>query len=127
MQKQGFIWPETIIKLIKLWPNARKQGRDIGQIWEVGYYRKSSGLNIIWLCDAKRRRYAWTITPEFLRKYFEVVKKSKIRNFYLPPKKSQKRWIGINGEVIVGRKMLKIPICNSHTTEEKKVTPNFGS
>lgn len=102
--KKDFIWPETIIKIVRLWPGASKQDHYIGQTWEVGYYSKSDGLNIICLCDTKQRRYSWTIDNDFLNKHFEIIEKSKIRNLYLPPKNSRKKWIGINGEIIIGRK-----------------------
>jgi len=104
MKKKSILRPESKIKLIKLWLGASKQGYSIGQTWEVGYYSKSGGLDTIWLCDIKNRRYTWTIDNEFLNKYFEIIKESNIRNRYFPPQNSKKKWIGVNGEIIIGRK-----------------------
>jgi hypothetical protein len=73
--------PKTMIRLIKLWPHARKQGRDKGQIYRVGYYCKSCGTDTIWLVD-KKGEYGWTVDREFIEKYFEIIELSKERSIY---------------------------------------------
>ena len=102
MKQKKFLMPESKIKLVRLWPHAARTHKR-GEVWEVGYYCKSCGLNTIWLVN-KNGKYAWTIDHEFLRKYFEVIEKSKIRNLYKPPRTSIKEWIDINGNKIIGRK-----------------------
>ncbi len=73
--------PGTIIKHIKLWPNARKQGHEIGDVWEVGFYCKCCGSETIWLVD-KKGEYSWTMDRDFLLKHFEIIKLSKSRKIF---------------------------------------------
>lgn len=75
------IKPESKIKLVKLWPNAKKQGHKKGETWKVGYYCKDCDLDVIWLVD-KKGDYSWTIDEGFLKKHFEIVENSKIRSVY---------------------------------------------
>lgn len=73
--------PKTLLRLIKLWPHARKQGREIGQLYRVGYYSRRDGLGIVWLVDAEGR-YNWTAELPFIHQYFEIVGKSNERSWY---------------------------------------------
>jgi y4mF family transcriptional regulator len=43
------ICPGSKVRLVKLWPHARKHGYEIGQTWTVGYYSRQDGLDTIWL------------------------------------------------------------------------------
>ena len=77
------IYPKSKIKLIKLWPHARKQGHEVGEVHEVGYYYKGCGPNIIWLTKVgDSKKLQWTIEEPFLKKYFVVIEKSKERKIY---------------------------------------------
>jgi hypothetical protein len=104
MASRKIIYPETLVKIIKLWPWARSKGYFIGQIWEVGYYSKRDGLDFIWLCDDKERRYTWSVDRAFLEKYFVVKEESKNRRLYMPLQNSKKRWISLEGEIVIGIK-----------------------
>lgn len=66
---------------MRLWPNARRQGKEIGQIWRVGYYSPADGLETIWLVNA-RGEYTWTVDEAFLRKHFAFVSIGKERSAY---------------------------------------------
>lgn len=73
--------PKTLLKLVKLWPHARKHGREIGQLYRVGYYSRRDGLEIVWLVDANGS-YNWTAELPFIHQHFEIVGKSKERSWY---------------------------------------------
>jgi hypothetical protein len=75
------IEPLTEIRLKKLWPHARKQGHEIGEIKTVGYYRPQDGLDCIWLID-QQGNYSWTIDHEFLYTFFEIHKPSLETDLY---------------------------------------------
>ena len=64
--------PKTVLRLAKLWPHARKQGHEIGEIRRVGYYTPEDGLDCIWLVD-DLGRYNWTADHMWVRQHFEVV------------------------------------------------------
>ena len=80
-KKDKIIGPNSVLKIIKLWPYARKQGREIGQIWTVGYYCRHCGLDIIWLVNSAGE-YVWTIEHDFLVQKFEVLFDSKNKDFF---------------------------------------------
>lgn len=71
--KKIFVEPGDKIKLIKLWPHAKKQGKEIGQIWEIIPYCKSCGKDVIWLNNIKKKNNEWTIDQDFLNKHFEKI------------------------------------------------------
>ena len=73
--------PLTTLRLRKLWPHARKKGREIGQVYRVGYYCKHCGRDVIWLVDSNGR-YNWTVDHDFVTKFFDVVELSKERSLY---------------------------------------------
>ena len=73
--------PYTVLRLRKLWPHARKQGRETGQVYRVGYYCKDCGTDIVWLVNGKGE-YGWTVDREFVDKYFEVLTLSDERSIY---------------------------------------------
>lgn len=69
--KDNPIPPGTQLRLIRLWPHARRQGKENGQQWYVGEYSEMDGFDVIWLVD-QEGDYVWTIDHEFLYKHFEV-------------------------------------------------------
>jgi hypothetical protein len=73
--------PKSIVKLIKLWPHARKRGYEIGQSWRIGYYTPKDGLDVVWLVDANGD-YSETADHDWLEKYFEVSFMSNERSFF---------------------------------------------
>jgi len=73
--------PKTVLRLSLLWPHARKQGREIGQIYRVGYYCRHCGPAVIWLVDSKGD-YVWSVDLSFLKKHFEVLETSKENSVY---------------------------------------------
>lgn len=73
--------PGSEIRLIKLWPHARKQGHENGEVWKIGLYSKQDGLDVIWLVNGNDE-YKWTIDHEFLKKHFEVIACVKCRKFF---------------------------------------------
>jgi len=75
------IAPRSIIRLVRLWPHARKQGRQLGQVWRVGYFCRCCGTGIIPLVD-QHGAYSWTIDEPFLRRHFEIVVSSNERSVY---------------------------------------------
>ena len=82
VKKINIIGPKSVIKLIKLWPYARKkQGHEIGEIWTVGYYCKQDGLDVIWLVNSAGE-YNWTINHDFLKKHYEIIYESGDKDFY---------------------------------------------
>lgn len=73
--------PLTVLRLERLWPHARKQGREKGQIYGVGYYCKGCGVDTIWLVD-EHGDYNWAADLAFTAKYFKIMKPSKERSIY---------------------------------------------
>ncbi len=73
--------PRTVLRLARLWPHARKRGREVGQIYRVGYYCKGCGTDLIWLVDADGG-YNWTADRRFIVRYFEVVELSHETSLY---------------------------------------------
>ena len=73
--------PRTVLRLNKLWPNARKQGHEVGEIWRVGYYSKKDGLECIWLVNTEGQ-YAWTSDHDWLYRKFEILSRSDEDDFY---------------------------------------------
>ena len=66
------IQKNTKLRLIKLWPHARKQGREINQLWTVKSPCSECGEDIIWL-QGKTKDDLWTIDNVFLKKHFEIL------------------------------------------------------
>ncbi len=64
--------PQSIVKLVRLWPHARKHGYEVGQTWRVGYYSRQDGLDVIWLVDAGGE-YCQTAVHDWIEKHFEVI------------------------------------------------------
>ena len=73
--------PLTVLRLKKLWPNARKQGHEKGRIWRVGYFSKQDGLDCIWLVD-ESGKYDWTVDAGWIDDKFEVLVLSKERDYF---------------------------------------------
>ena len=73
--------PRSIVRLIRLWPHARRRGREIGQTYRVGYYCRHCGPGVVWLVD-RSGDYGWSVDGAFLDRYFEVVDRSRERSFY---------------------------------------------
>ncbi len=73
--------PRSVVRLKKLWPHARKQGREIGQIFRIGYYCKDCGVDTVWLVDTGGE-YSWTGDIEFLDEFFELLEDSRERSIY---------------------------------------------
>lgn len=73
--------PLTVVRLKKLWPHARKQGHEKGEIWRVGYYSKQDGLKCIWLVDEKGE-YNWTAEASWLDDKFEVLSLSREKSYF---------------------------------------------
>jgi hypothetical protein len=81
MKLVDFLYPETQLKLIRLWPHAHKKNHFKGEIRRVGYYSKKDGLDCIWLVD-NNGNYNWTADIEFIKKHFIVFKKARNRSIY---------------------------------------------
>ncbi len=64
-----------------LWPHARKQGKETGQLYRVGYYSRYDGLDCVWLADRKGK-YNWTADHAWIAKHFVVVHESSERSLY---------------------------------------------
>ena len=64
--------PKSVVRLVRLWPHARKRGYEVGQTWRIGYYSPQDGLDVIWLVDAAGR-YGATADHGWITKHFEVV------------------------------------------------------
>ena len=73
--------PTSVLRLVRLWPHARKHGKEVGQTWRVGYYSRRDGVETIWLVNA-RGEYVWTIDEPFFREQFEVVEAARERSIY---------------------------------------------
>jgi hypothetical protein len=73
--------PLTVLRLKKLWPHAKKQGRAIGHIYRVGSYSRQDGTEVIWLVD-ENGDYNWTADEEFVENHFEIIELSKERSVY---------------------------------------------
>ena len=58
--------PLTLLRLTQLWPHARKQGRERGQVYRVGYYCRHCGTDVVWLVDSEGQ-YNWTVDLSFYR------------------------------------------------------------
>lgn len=74
--------PLTRLRLTKLWPNARRQGRAIGQAYIVNYYCKHCGPDVVYLFDPRHPNSLWTADAPFVRKHFEIVEESRERSVY---------------------------------------------
>jgi hypothetical protein len=75
------ISPRSILRLVKLWPNARKQGHEVGELWRVGYFSKKDGLECIWLVNTEGV-YDWTSDHDWLYRKFEVLNHSDEDDLY---------------------------------------------
>ena len=64
--------PGLKFELIKLWPHARSQGKERGQIWEIGNYSPQDGIEVIWLVNEKGE-YLWTVDVDFIKKHFKAL------------------------------------------------------
>jgi hypothetical protein len=53
----------------------------IGKRFRIGYYGKKDGLDVIWLVD-DNGDYSETTSREFLLKYFQIVKISKVKDYF---------------------------------------------
>lgn len=73
--------PLTSLRLRKLWPHARKQGREVGQFYRVGYYCRHCGPQTVWLVN-EAGEYCWTVDWDFVARHFEVVDLSRERSLY---------------------------------------------
>lgn len=74
--------PLTRLRLRKLWPNARRQGREIGQTSIVNYYCRHCGPEVVYLFDPRHPKALWTATAPFVRNHFEIVEESRERSVY---------------------------------------------
>jgi len=72
MKKKKPLPPKTVLRLVKLWPHARKQGHEIGEIRRVGYYSKQDGLDCIWLVDDSGE-YNWAVDHAWILDKFEII------------------------------------------------------
>lgn len=75
MKKIKPLPPKTILRLKKLWPHARKQGHEIGEIRRVGYYSSQDGLDCVWLVD-NNGEYNWTSDHKWIWGKFEIIQLS---------------------------------------------------
>jgi hypothetical protein len=73
--------PGTLLRLARLWPRARRQGREVGRLYRVGYYSPRDGVDCVWLVDSQGR-YDWTADHLFITKHFELVRRSGERSLY---------------------------------------------
>ncbi len=73
--------PGSVVRLKKLWPHARKHGREVGQVYRLGYYCRHCGPTVVWLVDTNGE-YNWTVDHDFIARFFEVVEESKERSLY---------------------------------------------
>lgn len=73
--------PRSILRLANLWPHARKQGHEIGEIRRVGYYSKQDGLDCIWLVD-NNGSYNWAADRVWVLDKFEVIRLSNETDLY---------------------------------------------
>ena len=73
--------PRSVVRLKKLWPHARKQGHEIGEIRIIGYYSKQDGLDCVWLANTAGN-YDWTTDHEWLYEKFEVLEFSDETDLY---------------------------------------------
>jgi hypothetical protein len=75
MKKIKPLPPRSVLRLKKLWPHARKQGHEIGEIRRVGYYSPQDGLDCVWLVD-NCGNYNWTADHDWVFEKFEIVELS---------------------------------------------------
>lgn len=75
------IRPKSVIRLVKLWPYARKQGHKVGELWRIGYYSKLDGANVIWLVD-EEGSYQWTVDCKFIADHFVIIEASTEKSYY---------------------------------------------
>jgi hypothetical protein len=64
--------PNSVVKLVRLWPHARKRGYELGQTWRIGYYSRQDGLDVVWLVDADGK-YCHTGDHDWIEKHFDVL------------------------------------------------------
>jgi len=64
--------PKSVVKLVRLWPHARKRGYELGQTWRIGYYSPQDGLDVVWLVDAAGE-YCQTGDRDWIEKHFAVI------------------------------------------------------
>ena len=79
--KRKILSPLSVVRIRKLWPHARKQGREIGQVYRVGYYCKDCGTEDIWLVD-ENGNYSWTVDLDFIENFFEIIEESNEPSLY---------------------------------------------
>lgn len=73
--------PKSVIRLIRLWPHARKHGYETGLTWRIGYYSRQDGLDVVRLVDANGE-YTQTGDHDWIEKHFEVMSRSKETSMY---------------------------------------------
>lgn len=73
--------PLSIVRLSRLWPHARRQGHEIGEMWRIGYYSRQDGLDCIWLVNSEGE-YKWTADHDWLERHFDLVMLSDESDFH---------------------------------------------
>jgi hypothetical protein len=81
MKNQNPMPPGSVVRLKKLWPHARQQGHEKGEIWRIGYYSEQDGLDVIWMVNSEGE-YDWTVDHEWLHDKFEIMKVSDEDDFF---------------------------------------------
>jgi hypothetical protein len=64
--------PRSVVKLSRLWPHARRQGHEVGEIRRIGYYTPQDGLDCVWLVSSGGD-YDWTADHDWIERHFDVV------------------------------------------------------
>ena len=80
--------PLSEVKVIRVTEDQQDWTGHEGQLYRVGYYRKSDGLDCVWLVDDKGD-YCKSVDQEMIKTHFEVVTTSTVTDLF-----------GVNGPVI---------------------------
>jgi hypothetical protein len=73
--------PLSVVKLIAATADEPAWIGCEGRTFRIGYYRKSDGLDCVWLVD-DRGNYGETVDQKMIRTHFEVLEKSQEADFY---------------------------------------------
>jgi len=87
--------PGTVLRLVKLWPHARRRGYEHGEVFVVGPYCSYCGPDLLYLFTP-RGKLTTTATRNWARAHFTIVAESNNRAWFKfpepwPPRSARKR------------------------------------
>jgi len=73
--------PRSIVELIKVGEPPHLWKKDLGTKYEIGYYSKNDGLDVVWLLKINTD-HRETVDQDAIRKYFKIIYLSDEKEYY---------------------------------------------